>query len=80
MSTTYQVINDGHVVMSFAGDFSQASSPLTLEGNSTPFQVADACHRPIEAAKLLNRWCHSEGGAAWTPGRTSGLKLRTVRS
>ena len=63
MSQTYAIKVGGVVRMTFAGDFAQASSPITLEGDSTPFQVADARHRPAKAAELLIGWCESEGGA-----------------
>lgn len=66
MKTTYQVKVGKTVRMTFEGDFAQASSPLTIEGNSTPFQVADARHRPTKAADVLNGWCRSEGGEAWS--------------
>lgn len=65
MKTTYQVKVGKTVRMIFEGDFAQANSPLTIEGTSTPFQVADARHRPSKAAEILNGWCRSEGGEAW---------------
>lgn len=65
MKTTYQVKVGKTIRLTFDGDFSQASSPLTIDGNSTPFQVADARHRPATAAEILNNWCRSEGGEAW---------------
>ena len=49
----------------FEGDFSNASSPIFLNGNSTPFQVADSSHSPRKMAEKLNRWCFSEGGEIW---------------
>ena len=67
MKATYQVKVGGDVRLTFEGDFAQASCPLTIDGNSTPFQVADARHRPAEAARLLNEWCRSEGGEAVGP-------------
>lgn len=54
--------------MTFSADFVQASSPILLEGDSTPFQVADARHREREAAELLNGWCRGQGGEAWGEG------------
>lgn len=62
MTTTYQVVVGSDVRMTFAADFAQAASPITLEGDSTPFQVADARHRPEEAARKLIAWCDSQGG------------------
>lgn len=64
--TTYQVLVDGDVRMTFSADFVQASSPILLEGDSTPFQVADARHRKSEAAELLNSWCRNQGGEMWS--------------
>lgn len=63
MTATYQVKVNDEVRMTFAGDFAQASSPIQLEGDSTPFQVADASHRPTRAAELLINWCDSQGGS-----------------
>lgn len=61
--TIYRIQVDGETRMTFAGDFAQAGSPITLEGNSTPFQVADSRHRPNEAAEKLIAWADSEGGS-----------------
>ena len=63
MTETYAIKVGDDVRMTFAGNFAQASSPITLEGDSTPYQVADARHRPEEAAALLIRWCDSQGGS-----------------
>ena len=63
MSATYRINVGGETRMTFAADFAQASSPITLEGDSTPFQVADARHRPAKAAELLIGWCDSQGGS-----------------
>lgn len=60
---TYQVVVGGAVRMRFAANFAQASCPITLEGDSTPFQVADARHRPSVAAEKLVAWCDSQGGS-----------------
>ncbi len=59
----YQILVGGDVRMTFAGDFAQASFPITLEGDSTPFQVADARHSARRAAELLISWCDSQGGS-----------------
>tara|TARA_R110000868_G_scaffold42219_2_gene143294 strand:- start:277 stop:471 length:195 start_codon:yes stop_codon:yes gene_type:complete len=42
-------------------DFAQASSPISIswdkvEWFGTPFQVADARHRHLEAAKMVVKW------------------------
>lgn len=63
MTMTYQIKVGNNVRMTFAGDFTQASSPLTLEGDSTPFQVADARHNVSRAAEMLIDWCDSQGGS-----------------
>ncbi len=58
---TYAILVDGEQVATMAADFAQAASPLLLDGVGTPFQVADARHRPIEAAEKLLRWSWSRG-------------------
>ena len=48
-------------------DFSQASSQLRFswhgpdEFQGSPFQVADARHRPVAAAKLVAQWSRDQG-------------------
>lgn len=61
MTRTYEILVDGVKVAKMTGDFAQASSPLTLDGDSTPFQVADAKHRKIDAANMLLMWSWSNG-------------------
>ncbi len=61
MTTTYQITVDGECVATMTADFAQASSPLLLDGDSTPFQVADAKHRKAEAAKMLLEYSWSNG-------------------
>jgi len=85
MTQTYQVLIGKRVILSFRANFAQAADQIRViseDGSEygTPLQVADARHRPIEAAKIVNRWCASEGGEAWTPGRTTGLTLRTIHA
>lgn len=58
----YRIISGDNVICTFSGNFSQASSPLFLDGNSTPFQVADARHSSARAAQLLLDWCEGQGG------------------
>ncbi|HYE97392.1 MAG TPA: hypothetical protein VEJ18_00720 [Planctomycetota bacterium] len=80
---TYSVHDGGRApLLVFRADFSRASSPLLLAGedgeSSTPFQAADARHRPVEAAKLLDRWLRNNGGGCWERG-AKGLVLRRRR-
>ena len=72
MRREYQVMVGREERMRFVADFSEASSNIAIVGDegpqSTPYQVADARHRPSEAASLLNDWCRSQGGEAWGEG------------
>lgn len=61
--TTYKIVVDGQTRATFSADFAQASSPLLLDGDSTPFQVADARHKPGKAAELLIGYCDSQNGS-----------------
>ena len=65
--------------LNFRGDFAQASSPLEIGGDegfqSTPFQVADARHRPAIAAEILNDWCRSQGGEAWSEDEVARVAI-----
>jgi hypothetical protein len=58
----YQIKVGNDVRATFSADFAQASSPILIDGQSTPFQVADARHDPSAVARMLIRWCNSEGG------------------
>lgn len=58
----YIVLVDGEERLRFEGNFTQASSPITIEGGGTPFQVADARHFPRRAVDLLYHWLKSEAG------------------
>jgi len=60
-TNVYNILVDGDVVATMSGDFSQASSPLLFDGDSTPFQVADARHRPKDAAEMLLKWSANDG-------------------
>lgn len=62
MTATYTILVDGEKVATMTADFAQASSPLLLDGESTPYQVADARHRTQRAAEMLLSWCWSSGG------------------
>ena len=61
MTTTYAILVDGEQVATMTADFAQASSPLLLDGHSTPFQVADARHRRQDAATMLLEWAWGDG-------------------
>jgi hypothetical protein len=61
----YSILANGNKVATMTANFAQASCPILLDGQSTPFQVADAKHDPGTAAEMLNNWCHSQGGEIW---------------
>lgn len=62
MNETYEILVDDCVVATFAGDFAQASCPVMLDGDSTPYQVADFRHRPdANCAERLLLWAHGNG-------------------
>ena len=63
MTATYDILVDGEKVTTMTADFAQAGSPLLLDGDSTPFQVADATHNKYKASLMLLRWCYSQGGS-----------------
>ena len=67
-----EINGESHVI---SGDFSQASSPLWIDGKSTPFQVADARHREDIAVAL----CLSFVGAANLPDCPIGMTPREWR-
>jgi len=60
--TTYNIYVNGSLVCTMAADFSDASCPLLLDDDSTPFQVADARHRSLQAANLLLEWAGADMG------------------
>lgn len=60
--SNYRIVVDGDTRLNFSANFAQASSPILMEGDSTPFQVADARHSAARAAEMLIGYCHSEGG------------------
>lgn len=74
MKTTYRVMVNGSERLNFSADFDQAASPILMDGDGTPFQVADARHNPVEAAEILNGYCHSEGGEAFGDDETWTLE------
>ena len=80
----YQVLSGSTVVLAFRADFAQASSPILIcdydgsDPSGTPFQVADARHDAVAAAKMLNRWLQGQGGECWERG-CKGLTLRACR-
>lgn len=63
MTTTYDILVDGDCVAQMTADFAQANSPILMDGDSTPYQVADARHRRQEAAEMLLSWAWNQGGA-----------------
>ena len=68
--TTYRIMIDGEPVCDFSGDFAQASSPVLLDGDSTPFQVADFRHRPnADCAERLLLWSHNQGASMCSVSR-----------
>ncbi len=62
---SYKILVNGNEAATITANFAQASCGIALDGQSTPFQVADARHDPDIAAELLNNWCHSQGGEIW---------------
>lgn len=60
-TSTYTVFVDGDKAFDMTADFAQASSNLRIDGDSTPFQVADASHRTGKAAQLLLEWANNQG-------------------
>jgi hypothetical protein len=62
-AATYEIRVGGEVRMTFAADFAQAACPIILEGDSTPFQVADARHNKMRAAELVIGYADMMGGS-----------------
>ena len=62
MTKAYKILVDGIAVATMTADFAQASSPILLDGESTPFQVAESKHRPVRAAEMLLELSWSNGG------------------
>jgi len=67
MIRTYSIKVNGQHVASMTADFAQAASQLTLDGDSTPYQVADARHRPQQAAEMLLEWARNDVGFSFDP-------------
>lgn len=67
MATANYTATSNGISFSFTADFARASSPVLMDGDSTPFQVADAQHRPQRAAELLAAWQNAQGGGAIFP-------------
>lgn len=67
MDNIYVTIRgEEHIV---SGDFAQAASPLCIDGDSTPHQVADARHRREIAVAI----CLAHIGAAHLPTCPTGM-------
>lgn len=62
---TYRAIFNNQTAFTFQANFADAADPILLDGDSTPFQVADFRHSEHQAALGLNEWLRSEGGEAW---------------
>ena len=68
MTTTHKFQNRHGVTLYIRADFAQASSPLAYSWHDDqhmdicPMQVADARHRPLEAARLVSDWCRTNYG------------------
>ena len=70
MATCYEIRVDGELRATYSADFCEASSPLLMDGDSTPFQVADAQHCPEKAADLLIAWGDNQGCPIVADGET----------
>lgn len=62
MNTTKVQITHGADTYILEADFSNAASTLLLDGESTPYQVADARHRLQDAVTLVMGWVCSQSG------------------
>ena len=60
--TTYICTTTSGFAFRMEADFSQASRNIRIDGESTPFQVADARHNVFQAAKLAGEWSYHEDG------------------
>ena len=61
MTTTRKFQSNHGMTIYIRADFAQASSTIEFsqdghEFYGSPFQVADARHRPLEACKLIAEW------------------------
>ena len=65
MYTKYRVTVDGETRLEFEADLTQASAKITIDGVPTPFRTANASHQAISAARCINEWHYSEGGASF---------------
>jgi hypothetical protein len=68
MTTTRKFVSRTGAVLYIRANFAEASSPLLFSWHNrehfehSPFQVADARHRPLQAAKLVSDWCEHAYG------------------
>lgn len=72
MTKIYEVLVDGAKVGEVSGDFANPASPVRFDGGSTPFQVADARCRPLEAAKMILKWHYQTLGESLCKMMISG--------
>lgn len=68
MTKIHKFRNRHGVNLYVKADFAQASSPILFSWHdrehfeNSPFQVANARHRPLEAAKIVADWCRTNYG------------------
>lgn len=72
-------IEYGGETVTMSWDGAQASAPITVDGESTPYQTADARHSTAQAVRLVARYTWPEcgdfadGSEAW-----DGLSFETI--
>ena len=73
MNRVYEIKVKGDSRLKFEADLANAQATIHLVTEddhfpATPFQTADAKHRPMMAAVLINHWLRNEGEEAWADG------------
>ncbi|MBD3297945.1 MAG: hypothetical protein GF341_04760 [candidate division Zixibacteria bacterium] len=63
---TYPIQVGDELRGTMTADFTQASSAILIDGESTVFQVADTSHLPHRAARMVNDWLRDQGGELWS--------------